>query len=69
MDSLRLDDRFNAPSLFENVVVCEHVSPYDLHCVINQSNEEAYRQIDNLKKYYQKYKYQYCSVLNCFLSE
>jgi len=69
MDSLRLDDRFNAPSLFENVVVCEHVSPYDLHCVIHQSHEEAYRKIDNLKKYYQKYKYQYCSALNCFLSE
>ena len=69
MESLRLDERFNAPSIFENVVVCEHVSPYDLHCVIHQTSENSYRKIQNLKKYYQQYKYQYCSVLNSFVSE
>jgi P4 family phage/plasmid primase-like protien len=69
MESLYLDERFTAPSIFTDVVVCEHVVPYDLHCVIYQTEEVQYRKIENLKKYYQKYKYQYCTVLDCYLSE
>jgi len=69
MESLRLDERFTAPSIFENVVVCEHVCPSELHRVIHQTEETPLRQVQNLKAFYQKYKYQYCSVLNCFVSE
>ena len=69
MDFLTLDDRFTAPSIFKDVVVCEDICPYDLHRVIHQTEEIPYRKIENMKKYFQKYKYQYCSVLNCYLSE
>ena len=69
MESLHLNERFTSPSIFTDVVVCEHVLPLDLHFVIHQTEEIQYRETKNLKKYYQKYKYQYCAVLDCFLSE
>jgi P4 family phage/plasmid primase-like protien len=69
MESLYLDERFTSPSIFKDVVVCEQVCPYDLHCVIHQTEEIPYRKIDNLKQHYQQYKYQYCAVLGAFLSE
>ena len=52
MESLHLNERFTSSSIFTDVVVCEHVVPYDLHCVIHQTEEVQYRKIENLKKYY-----------------
>lgn len=69
MDSLTLDQRFTAPSIFNDVVVCEDICPYELHRVIQQTDEIEYRKIKNMKKYFQTYKYQYCAVLGNFLSE
>lgn len=69
MDSLTLDERFNAPSIFS--VVHEYVNPNHLHHIKQQANRDTPLKNGYPSDYHflDTYTYQWCSGLNCFVTE
>ena len=69
MNSLTLDDRYRQPSIFS--IVHEYVNPLHVHHIKQSANRTT--PLKNLypSDYYflEEYTYNYCSGLNCFVTE
>jgi len=69
LNSLRLDERFNAPSIFS--LVHEYVNPQHVHHIKQSSNRTIALKNNYPSDYHflDAYTYQWCEGLKCFITE
>jgi len=69
LNSLRLDERFNAPSIFS--IVHEYVNPQHVHHIKQSSNRTIALKNNYPSDYHflDAYTYQWCEGLHCYITE